>query len=103
MLAVSVSATDQSPSQPGKKDPPAASPSGPTRHPLKGVVVDVLPDRTSLLVKHEEVPGIMRAMTMMFKVTEADMKSVQKDQAITGLMVRKPDGWWLESVKPTAP
>jgi Cu/Ag efflux protein CusF len=102
-LALSLTAAEQAPAQPGKKETPGVSDAGPTRHPLKGIVVEVVTDRGSLLVKHEEVPGIMRAMTMLFKVTEADLKSVQKDQAITGLMVRKPDGWWLEAVKPVAP
>jgi hypothetical protein len=90
-------------SAPAKKEAPGASEAGPTRHPLEGVVVDIVPDRGSLLVKHEEIPGVMRAMTMLLKVTESDLKSVQKDQAITGLLVRKPDGWWLEAVKPAAP
>lgn len=103
LLAASPATADQTAAQPEKNVPPGASPSGPTRHPLKGVVVDIISDRGSLLVKHEEVPGVMRAMTMMFKVTDADLKSVRKDQAITGLMVRKPDGWWLEAVKPVAP
>ncbi|HEY0968325.1 MAG TPA: copper-binding protein [Opitutaceae bacterium] len=103
LLAASPVTADQTAAQPEKNAPPGASPSGPTRHPLKGVVVEIVADRGSLLVKHEEVPGIMRAMTMLFKVTESDLKSVRKDQAITGLMVRKPDGWWLEAVKPVAP
>lgn len=99
-LACSLPAAE---SAPAKKEAPGASAAGPTRHPLKGVVVDIVPDRGGLLVKHEEIPGIMRAMTMLLKVTESDLKSVQKDQAITGLLVRKPDGWWLEAVKPAAP
>lgn len=80
--------------------PAAKEKSGPTRHPLKGMVVDVVADKGALLVKHDEIPGIMRAMTMLLKVTPEDLKSVHKDQPITGLLVRKPDGWWLESVKP---
>jgi Cu/Ag efflux protein CusF len=71
------------------------------RHPLKGVVIDVLTDRSALLVKHEEIPGVMRAMTMLLKVDADTLKSPAATQgaAITGLLVRKTDGWWLEAVK----
>jgi hypothetical protein len=63
-------------------------------------VLEVQPDRSALIVKHEEIPGVMRAMTMRLKVDAATLAAAQKDQAITGLLVRKPDGWWLEEVKP---
>jgi Cu/Ag efflux protein CusF len=68
------------------------------RHPLKGIVVDVLADQSALLVKHEEIPGVMKAMTMLLKVDAAASASVKKGDAVTGLLVRKPDGWWLEEV-----
>jgi Cu/Ag efflux protein CusF len=83
--------------------PPAAGSApakAPTRHPLKGVVLDIRADRSALIVKHEEIPGVMRAMTMLLKVDAPTLAAAQKDQAITGLLVRKPDGWWLEEVKP---
>lgn len=83
--------------------PPAAEAApakAPARHPLKGVVLDIRPDRSALIVKHEEIPGVMRAMTMLLKVDATTLAAAQKDQAITGLLVRKPDGWWLEEVKP---
>jgi hypothetical protein len=69
-------------------------------HPLKGVVVDVLADKSALLVKHEEVPGVMKAMTMLLKVDAETLKSpaATKGAAITGLLVRKADGWWLEDI-----
>ncbi len=72
------------------------------RHPLKGVVTGVLTDRSALLVKHEEIPGVMKAMTMLLKVDEAAIKAptAREGAAITGLLVKKDDGWWLESVKP---
>lgn len=69
------------------------------RHPLKGVVTGIMADRSALLVKHEEIPGVMRAMTMMFKVDEATLKAAKEGQAITGLMSRQGNAWVLESVK----
>ena len=69
----------------------------PQRHPLKGVVVDVLADKSALLVKHEAILGVMKAMTMLFQVDAATLKSpaATKGAVITGFLVRKTDGWWL--------
>jgi len=70
------------------------------RYPLKGVITSVLPDRSALMVKHEEIPGFMRAMTMMFKVDAATLKSAKKGDAVTGMMSRRGDDWVLEDVRP---
>ena len=59
----------------------------------------VMADKTALLVKHEEVPGVMRAMTMMFKVEPAVLEKVQRGDAIKALMSRRADGWWLHEVE----
>jgi len=71
----------------------------PTGHPLKGVIIDVLPDQSALLVKHEEIPSVMKAMTMLLKVDADALASVKKGDAVTGLLVSKTDGWWLDAVK----
>lgn len=82
----------------------AADPvSEPKAHPVKGVVVGVLADKTALLVKHEEVPGVMRAMTMMFKVEPTVLEKVKQGDAIKALMSRRTDGWWLTGVKVVPP
>jgi Cu/Ag efflux protein CusF len=69
------------------------------RHPLRGVITAVYPERASIMVKHEEIPGVMRAMTMLFRVDDATLKSVQKGQTITAMMSRQADEWWLHDVK----
>jgi len=78
---------------------PAKPGDQPARNPLKGVILDIRHDRGALVVKHEEIPGVMRAMTMLLKVDEATLKAAKKDQAVTGLLTRKADGWWLEEAK----
>jgi hypothetical protein len=72
----------------------------PKRHLLKGVVVSVVADQSALLVKHEEISGVMKTMTMLLQVDADTLKSpaATKGAAITGLLVRKADGWWLEKV-----
>lgn len=78
----------------------AASPEATRGHPLKGVVIAVLTEKSALLVKHEEIPGVMKAMTMLLKVDAATLAAAKKDQAITGTLVQKPDGWWLLDLQP---
>jgi Cu/Ag efflux protein CusF len=82
---------------------PAAPAEQPKTHPVKGVIMGLMPEKTALLVKHEEVPGVMRAMTMMFKVEPAVLTQVQRGDTISALMSRRPDGWWLTEVKVLAP
>lgn len=69
------------------------------RHPLKGVITAIDSDRSAIMVKHEAIPGVMRAMTMLFRIDEATLKSVQKGQTITAMMSRQADEWWLHDVK----
>ncbi|MEI6466880.1 MAG: copper-binding protein, partial [Verrucomicrobiota bacterium] len=70
------------------------------RHPLRGVVTAVLPERSAVMVKHEDIPGVMRAMTMAFKVDTATLQTLKPGDAITGLMSRQGSNWVLEDVKP---
>lgn len=79
---------------------PAAAPTAPVGHPLRGVIVGILPEKSALLVTHEEIPGVMRAMTMLLKVDAATLAAAKKDTAITATLLKKSDGWWLENVTP---
>jgi hypothetical protein len=38
-------------------------------------------------------------MTMLLKVDAQTLAAAKKDQALTGTLVQKPDGWWLQDVK----
>lgn len=81
----------------------SAAPAAAQRHPLRGVITAVLPAQSAFMIKHEAIPGVMRAMTMMFKVDEAALKAFKTGDAITGLMFRQDRYWILEEVKPAAP
>ena len=59
----------------------------------------VFPEKSALLVQHEEIPGVMKAMTMLLKTDAATLAAAKKDQAITAILVKKADGWWLQDVK----
>ena len=91
-------AAEKSPTPPAAAEAPAA----PKRHPLRGVITSVIADKSAFMVKHEEIPGVMRAMTMQFRVDAVALQAAQVGATITGLMSRQPDHWLLEEVKITA-
>ena len=68
-------------------------------HPLKGVIVDVYPEPPALLVDHENIPGVMAAMTMKFGVDAATVARVHKGQKIEGRMRFQEGKWSLEDVR----
>lgn len=78
---------------------PTSTADAPKKHPLKGVVTDVLPAQSALMVKHETIPGVMKAMTMMFTVDPAVLKRVNKGDTITALMSHADGEWRLEEVQ----
>jgi Cu/Ag efflux protein CusF len=85
--------------------PAAAAPSAPAaapeikRYALRGVVVAVDADKSALRVKHEEIPGFMRAMTMQFKVDAPTLAAAKVGVTLTGQMSRQGKDWVLEAVK----
>lgn len=84
------------------EDEASSDPTKPTdakRYPLKGVIVNILAAQGALLVKHEDIPGFMPAMTMLFKVDEAALQAAQKGQAITGTLVQRGEEYWLLDIK----
>jgi len=72
------------------------------RHDLRGVVTNVYAERSALLVRHEEIPGFMKPMTMLFKVDAATLQAARKGQTITARMSRQGSDWVLEDVKVVA-
>ena len=71
------------------------------RHPLRGVITGVYAEKSALLIKHEAIPGVMRGMTMLFRVDAATLKAAKNGQTVTGMMSREGDEWWLHDVKLT--
>jgi Cu/Ag efflux protein CusF len=67
----------------------------PQLHPLTGVVTKVMADRGALMVKHDEIPGVMRAMTMMFLVEADVLARVKQGDAIKAQMGRNADNKWI--------
>jgi Cu/Ag efflux protein CusF len=68
-------------------------------HALKGVVTKVLEDRHLVMIKHEEIPGVMKAMTMAFSVPDDVWPQLKPGVALTGRMHKGEKSWKLTDVK----
>ena len=61
-------------------------------YPLLGVVQAVDEANSQLTVAHEEIPGFMEPMTMVFRVGPGDVKVIETGMQIKARMVRDEDG-----------
>lgn len=61
-------------------------------YPLLGVVQAVDAERNEMTVAHEEIPGFMEAMTMVFRVRPGDVKTIKPETRIKARLVRDEDG-----------
>ncbi|HRE84468.1 MAG TPA: copper-binding protein [Opitutaceae bacterium] len=84
-------------SKPDAAETTSARPSE-IKHPLKGEIVDVKTDQAFLIVKHDEIPGYMQAMTMRFRVTPETIQTVAKGDRIAATLIQRESGFYLESV-----
>jgi len=71
------------------------------KYELRGTVVEVRKNQRILKVKHEEIPGYMRAMTMDFPVRdEAALAALAPGDRITAqLNVAGPGDYWLGNIR----
>ena len=84
-----------------KQEPPAPVATGasteetPREYSVRGVVRRVEPERRSLVVKHDEIPGFMPAMTMPFDVKEPkELQGLKPGDRISfRMLVTTNDGW----------
>lgn len=73
----------------------APAKSAPVLHPLTGVVTKVMADHDAVMVKHDEIPGVMRAMTMMFVLDPGVAATLKPGDAIKAKMGRNDAGKWI--------
>jgi protein SCO1/2 len=62
---------------------------------VKGVVKEVLPERQKVKIEHDDIPGYMKAMTMLFDVKGSNqLAGLQPGDSVSfRLVVTKEDGW----------
>ncbi len=102
LAAGTLLACSSKPQAPAAEKPPAAR--AVTQYELRGVVVAVDSGKRELRIKHEDIPGYMRAMTMDFPVRDqAALQGVAAGDAITAkLNVAGPGDYWLSDIRKTA-
>lgn len=72
--------------QPLADTAPAANADQAPRYPFRGVILGIFPDKGTLLIKHEDVPGLMKGMKMAFRVADTSIFAT----AMTVAMPRPP-------------
>ncbi|MEO6568482.1 MAG: SCO family protein [Opitutaceae bacterium] len=73
----------------------------PLSYPLTGEVLSVDVPRKVLIVKHEDIPGYMPAMSMEFAVSDADLAAAKPSQRIRAEMIPVSGGVFrLEKIWP---
>lgn len=66
---------------------------------VKGVVKELKPDGKTVVIRHEEVPNYMPAMTMPFEVHNTnELRGLQPGDLISFQLVVTPDNGWIEHV-----
>ncbi len=81
--------------------PTAAAAPEEKRYPVTGEVISADPARKVLIVQHDEVKGLMPAMTMEFAVSGADVVAFKPGQRIRAEMIPSDQGdWRLEHIWP---
>jgi protein SCO1/2 len=90
--------------KPGGAGPAAGATPKEVRHPLTGEIIKADPERLTLLVNHDEIPGYMAPMTMEFSVSVGDVANAREGQRIRAELVEREDGVFaLEKIWPVDP
>lgn len=86
-----------------RKQATAATPAEPG-YALTGEVVSVDAKRNVLVVRHDDIPGVMPAMTMEFAVSAGDAANARAGQRIRARLLKVEAGdWRLERIWPADP
>lgn len=95
------SGTSPSPAPPST--PPTNAIAAPTNqqvYQVKGVIQQVIPEKKRARITHEQIPGYMEAMTMLFDVKDArELEGLQTNDVVEFRMVVTDDDGWIENVR----
>src|ERR1051325_9020743 len=69
---------------------------------LQGQIVSIDPDRQQAMIKHGDIPGLMPAMTMSYKMKDAGLlNGVNAGDTIDATLVIVPNNAFITKVKKT--
>ncbi|HLP01878.1 MAG TPA: SCO family protein [Opitutaceae bacterium] len=84
-----------------RREPGTAPPEdGARRYALTGLVLAVDAPRRVLRVQHDDIPGLMPAMTMEFTVREGDLATAKEGRRIRATLVQRDTEFSLENIWP---
>src|SRR6185503_14244849 len=67
---------------------------------VKGVIEEIKPDGKSAVIKHEEIPNYMTAMTMEFETKNTnELQGLKAGDSISFRMIVTDDDGWIDQVK----
>lgn len=97
LLVVSCSEQKQGP-ETARRDSGAAVQS----YPVKGVVRELKPDGRAIVIRHEEIPGYMEAMTMPFRVRATnELAGLKPGDEVSFRLHVTEDSSWIDQVQRT--
>jgi protein SCO1/2 len=80
--------------------PSAGSAAQPQVYQVKGVVREVVPEKLKVKIEHEEIPGYMEKMTMMFDVKDQkELAGLQANDSVSFRMIVTEDDGWIDQIR----
>lgn len=74
------------------------------RYPFHGVVISIEPRGHQVLIKHDDVPGLMQGMTMPFNVRdEKVLAALKPGDILQATLVKQEYESWLDDIRVTGP
>lgn len=71
-----------------------------TTYQVKGVIEEITPDRKQARIAHENIPGYMEAMTMMFDVKDPkELAGLRPNDEVSFRMIVTENDGWIDHVK----
>lgn len=86
--------------KPASAVPPAQASAAPKTYAVRGVVQMISPNQRSATIKHEDIPGYMRAMTMEFTARDTNvLKGISAGDEISFTLAVTETDDWIENVQ----
>ena len=76
----------------------------PTDHPGRGITAEVDPVARTITLDHDDIPGLMKAMTMTFAVAPGvDLESIVAGSEVEFVLQEAGDALTVTRIEPLAP
>lgn len=69
-------------------------------YPLRGQIVDLVPERRKVIIAHDDILGYMQAMTMSFAVKDGEKyEALTPGDEISATLVVQKNRSWLQNIR----